>query len=54
MARGYNTFRIAFLMERLAPPRSGLSGSFDATYLAALKTVCDSLGLGLEIRANYH
>lgn len=39
MARGYTTFRIAFLMERLAPPGSGLKGNFDATYLAALKTV---------------
>lgn len=42
MARGYTTFRIAFLMERLAPPGTGLKGNFDATYLAALKTVRNS------------
>lgn len=39
MSRGYNTFRIAFLMERIAPPASGLTGAFDATYLAALKNI---------------
>lgn len=49
MAKGYTTFRIAFLMERISPPASGLKGSFDATYLAALKKVRNSLhsvGLG--------
>jgi endoglucanase len=34
-----NTFRIAFLMERLSAPATGLKGAFDATYLAALKDI---------------
>ena len=34
-----NTFRVAFLMERLAPPSGGITGSFDATYLAGLKKI---------------
>jgi endoglucanase len=34
-----NTFRIAFLMERLSPPANGLTGSFDSTYLNGLKTI---------------
>lgn len=41
-------------MERLAPPGTGLKGNFDATYLAALKTVRNSLlsaggGLGIGV-----
>jgi len=32
-----NTFRVAFLVERISPPSSGLLGSFDSTYLQALK-----------------
>ena len=39
MNDGYNIFRIAFKMERLTP--SGLTGSLDATYFAALKQVVD-------------
>ena len=34
-----NSFRIAFLLERLAPPSTGLTGALDATYLAGLKTI---------------
>jgi endoglucanase len=34
-----NTFRIAFLMERMAPPAQGLTGTLDATYLQGLKTI---------------
>ncbi|KAF4848451.1 Endoglucanase gh5-1 [Colletotrichum siamense] len=34
ISQGYNTFRLNFLMERLAP--NGLTGSFDADYLAGL------------------
>ncbi|KAG8689779.1 hypothetical protein FRC08_010778 [Ceratobasidium sp. 394] len=37
LGKGMNTFRIAFLMERISPPANGLTGAFDATYLAALK-----------------
>jgi endoglucanase len=33
------TFRVAFLMERLSPPSSGLTGSFDSTYLNGLKNI---------------
>ncbi|KAI5776409.1 glycoside hydrolase superfamily [Geopyxis carbonaria] len=39
MGKGFNTFRVAFLMERLSPPSSGLTGSFDATYLADFKKI---------------
>ncbi|KAF8594706.1 endoglucanase [Ceratobasidium sp. AG-I] len=38
LGKGMNTFRIAFLMERIVPPATGLTGAFNATYLAALKT----------------
>uniref|UniRef100_L2G655 cellulase n=1 Tax=Colletotrichum fructicola (strain Nara gc5) TaxID=1213859 RepID=L2G655_COLFN len=34
ISQGYNTFRLNFLMERLAP--NGLTGSFDADYLAGV------------------
>lgn len=36
---GFNTFRIPFLLERLAPPATGIAGAFDPTYLSGLKTV---------------
>ncbi|CAL1715810.1 unnamed protein product [Somion occarium] len=39
MGQGFNTFRIPFLMERLSPPATGLTGPFDATYLSGLKTI---------------
>ncbi|PVF96643.1 putative cellulase precursor [Serendipita vermifera] len=39
IGKGMKTFRIAFLMERLSPPSSGLTGSFDSTYLNGLKTI---------------
>jgi endoglucanase len=37
MSKGLNTFRIPFLMERLAP--NGITGSFDQTYLSGLTTI---------------
>ncbi|VDC04762.1 unnamed protein product [Peniophora sp. CBMAI 1063] len=36
---GMNTFRIPFLLERLAPPATGITGPFDQTYLSGLKTI---------------
>jgi endoglucanase len=39
MGKGMNTFRIPFLVERITPPAGGLTGAFDATYLAALKNI---------------
>jgi len=39
MGKGFNTFRVCFLMERLSPPAQGLTGSFDATYLSGLTTI---------------
>ncbi|TFY71160.1 hypothetical protein EVG20_g1857 [Dentipellis fragilis] len=39
MGKGFNTFRIPFLMERLSPPATGLTGAFDQTYLSGLKTI---------------
>ncbi|KAB5588420.1 Glycoside hydrolase family 5 protein [Ceratobasidium theobromae] len=38
LGKGMNTFRVAFLMERISPPANGLTGAFDATYLASLKS----------------
>ncbi|KAI2787481.1 putative endo-beta-1,4-glucanase B [Penicillium oxalicum] len=38
---GMNVFRVPFLMERLVP--GSLTGSFDATYLAALKSTVNSI-----------
>ncbi|KAF5382103.1 hypothetical protein D9615_004377 [Tricholomella constricta] len=38
VGQGFNTFRIPFQQERITPPANGLTGAFDATYLAALKT----------------
>jgi hypothetical protein len=32
-------FRIPFLLERLAPPATGITGPFNAAYLSGLKTV---------------
>ncbi|KIY65873.1 glycoside hydrolase family 5 protein [Cylindrobasidium torrendii FP15055 ss-10] len=34
---GMNFFRVAFLLERLAPPATGITGAFDATYLGRLQ-----------------
>ena len=39
MDRGFNTFRIPFLMERMSPPATGLTGAFDSTYLSGLQTI---------------
>ncbi|KAG8942778.1 hypothetical protein FRC00_011636, partial [Tulasnella sp. 408] len=36
--KGFNTFRIPFTVERLSPPSTGLTGPFDSTYLAGLKS----------------
>ncbi|KAG5637147.1 hypothetical protein H0H81_005631 [Sphagnurus paluster] len=43
VGQGFNTFRVAFQQERISPPSNGLTGTFDATYLAALKTVSNIL-----------
>ncbi|KAL0954437.1 hypothetical protein HGRIS_003416 [Hohenbuehelia grisea] len=37
--KGFNTFRIAFQLERLSPPATGLTGPFDTAYLGGLKTI---------------
>ncbi|CCX05395.1 Similar to Probable endo-beta-1,4-glucanase B; acc. no. Q96WQ8 [Pyronema omphalodes CBS 100304] len=37
LGKGFNTFRVGFMMERLTPPSGGLTGAFNATYLASLK-----------------
>ncbi|KAG8714646.1 hypothetical protein FRC11_007653 [Ceratobasidium sp. 423] len=38
VGKGLNTFRVAFTMERISPPATGLTGAFDSTYLGDLKT----------------
>lgn len=35
---GFNSFRITFLMERMVPPATGLTGAFNQTYLSGLTT----------------
>ncbi|KAF9519115.1 glycoside hydrolase family 5 protein [Hydnum rufescens UP504] len=42
VGKGFNTFRVPFLMERISPPSTGLTGPFDSTYLSGLKTKTDS------------
>ncbi|KIM24877.1 glycoside hydrolase family 5 protein [Serendipita vermifera MAFF 305830] len=39
LSKGMNSFRIPFMMERLAPPTTGLTGAFDSAYLQGLKTI---------------
>ncbi|KAG9019909.1 hypothetical protein FRB90_000040 [Tulasnella sp. 427] len=39
VGKGFNAFRVAFLMERISPPANGLTGAFDSTYLNGLKTI---------------
>ncbi|KAF6831955.1 endoglucanase 3 [Colletotrichum plurivorum] len=41
IAQGYNTFRMGFRMERLAP--GGLTSKFDADYLAGLRKVASHI-----------
>ncbi|EIM86988.1 uncharacterized protein STEHIDRAFT_182867 [Stereum hirsutum FP-91666 SS1] len=36
---GFNTFRVPFLMERMAPPSTGITGAFDDAYLANLTSI---------------
>ncbi|KAF9048642.1 endoglucanase [Panaeolus papilionaceus] len=38
VSQGFNTFRVPFLMERMSPPSSGMTGSFNQTYLNGLKS----------------
>ncbi|PPQ70301.1 hypothetical protein CVT26_014586 [Gymnopilus dilepis] len=39
VGKGFNTFRLPFLMERLSPPTTGLLGPFNQTYLSGLQTI---------------
>ncbi|KAF8324124.1 glycoside hydrolase [Clavulina sp. PMI_390] len=39
VAKGMTSFRIPFMIERLAPLATGLTGAFDATYLSGLTTI---------------
>jgi endoglucanase len=34
-----NSFRIPFLLERLTPPATGITGTFNQTYLSGLQTI---------------
>jgi len=53
IGKGFNTFRVAFSMERLSP--NGLAGSFDATYLSDLKTAINyPTGKGAYAIVNPH
>ncbi|KAF9017185.1 glycoside hydrolase [Hymenopellis radicata] len=36
VGKGFNFFRVPFLMERLTPPATGITGQFNAAYLALL------------------
>jgi len=39
VGQGFNAFRIPFMLERLVPPASGMTGTFDSAYFSGLKTV---------------
>lgn len=39
VGQGFNAFRIPFMLERLAPPASGMTGTFDSAYFSGLKTI---------------
>ncbi|KAF8239797.1 endoglucanase [Tricholoma matsutake] len=41
VSQGFNTFRVPFLMERLSPPATGLTGAFNQPYLSGLTTIVD-------------
>ncbi|KAJ7707642.1 glycoside hydrolase family 5 protein [Mycena rosella] len=38
VGKGFNFFRVPFLMERLVPPATGITGPFSSAYLANLTT----------------
>jgi len=38
VGKGFNFFRVTFMMERLAPPATGMTGPFSSAYLANLTT----------------
>lgn len=53
--KGFNFFRLPFLMERLAPPATGITGAFNATYLNLIKTtVSYATGKGAYIALDPH
>ncbi|KAF9474253.1 endoglucanase [Pholiota conissans] len=39
VGKGFNTFRVPFLLERMNPPATGLTGAFNQTYLSGLQTI---------------
>ncbi|KAG6813402.1 hypothetical protein H0H92_011380 [Tricholoma furcatifolium] len=38
---GFNTFRLPFLMERMNPPATGLTGAFNETYLSGYQNIVE-------------
>lgn len=55
VGKGFNFFRLPFLMERLAPPATGITGAFNATYLNLIKsTVSYVTGKGAHIALDPH
>ncbi|EIM91689.1 uncharacterized protein STEHIDRAFT_182854 [Stereum hirsutum FP-91666 SS1] len=38
MNLGFNTFRVPFLMERMVPPSTGMTGAFNQTYFSGLSS----------------
>ncbi|EIN13297.1 endoglucanase [Punctularia strigosozonata HHB-11173 SS5] len=52
---GFNTFRVPFLLERLAPPATGITGAFDPLYLGNLtETVNYITGKGAYVLIEPH
>ncbi|KAJ7650198.1 endoglucanase [Roridomyces roridus] len=39
VADGFNFFRVPFMMERLVPPSTGMTGPFNSAYLSGLTTI---------------
>ncbi|KAG9004807.1 hypothetical protein FRB94_002056 [Tulasnella sp. JGI-2019a] len=52
---GFNTFRVPFMMERLSPPATGLTGPFDSAYLSGLTTTVNYItGKGAYVLIDPH
>lgn len=52
---GFNFFRLPFLLERLAPPATGITGAFDDDYLGLIKSTVEYVtGKGAYIAIDPH
>jgi len=55
VGQGFNFFRLPFLLERLCPPATGITGPFDAHYFGNLSaTVTEITSLGAYVAIEPH